>query len=287
MELIILFCSFFLLCFILVKLTKKKSKLPPGPNALPIIGNLHQLYGGLIHHKLRDLAKKYGPLMYLQLGQVSTIVITSPEVAREVFKTNDLIFSQRPSCFETFRVLTYNFTNIIFSPYGNYWRQLRKICMMELLSQKRVQSFRYIREQEVLNLIKSIFLHEGSIFNLSQKLFSLTNCITSRIAFGKRNKDEEKFERLAVETSKLVVGFSVADLYPSFKLLQVLSGMEHKVQKVHKQFDAILQNILNEHRLKEGEEKEDLVDVLLNIQKGGDFEVPLSDNNIKAVIFVS
>ena len=199
-----------------------------------------------------------------------------------------------PTCFESYRAISYDFTDIIFSPYGNYWRELRKICTMELLSPMRVQTFRSIREEETLNMIRSISLEEGSVVNLSQKIFSLTYCITSRAAFGKRNKDQEKFERLVVEINQVAAGFSIADLYPSVKLLRVLSGMEHKLQIIQKQLDEILQNILNEHKeemmkqkIQSGEAKEDLVDVLLNIQKSGDSEVPLTDNSLKAVLFVS
>ncbi|KAI5683738.1 hypothetical protein M9H77_04966 [Catharanthus roseus] len=304
MELILLLCSFFFFSFVLLKLAKRTKllKLPPGPRPLPIIGNMHQLYGGLIHHKLRDLAKKHGPLMHLQLGEVLTIIASSPEVAKQVYKTRDLIFSNRPSCFESYKAVSYDFTDIIFSPYGNYWRELRKICTMELLSTKRVQSFGSIREEETLNMIRSIIsLNEGEnnnnnskVVNLSQKIFSLTYSITSRIAFGKRNKDQERFEGLVDEISKLAAGFSIADLYPSIKLLRVISGMERKLKRVQREVDEILQNILNEHRDQEmmmkgesGEanKEDDLVDVLLNIQKSEDFEVPLSDNNLKAVLF--
>jgi alpha-guaiene 2-oxidase len=296
MEVVFLICAFLFFSFMLVKLAKKSIglKLPPGPRPLPVIGNMHQLYGGLIHHKLRDLAKKYGPVMHLQLGEILTIVITSPEAAEKVYKTHDIIFSQRPLGFESHRVISYDFTDIIFSPYGNYWRELRKICTMELLSPKRVQTFRSIREEEVLNLIRWISLQEGSVVNLSQKIFSLTYCITSRAAFGKGNKDQEKFERLVEQITKLASGFNIADMFPSVKWLRVLSGMDHKLQIVQKQLDEILQNILSEHKeemmkreTQSREAKEDLVDVLLNIQRSGHFEVPLTDDNLKAVIFVS
>ncbi|KAF5741599.1 hypothetical protein HS088_TW10G00603 [Tripterygium wilfordii] len=123
--------------------------MAPGLWKLPIIGNLHQLVSSAPpHHTLRDLAKKYGPLMRLQLGEVNILVVSSAEYAKEVMKTHDVVFASRPQI-HSLRVMTYGYKNISFSPYGGYWRQLRRICAQELLSVKRVQSYQSIREQEM------------------------------------------------------------------------------------------------------------------------------------------
>ncbi|XP_027096180.2 tabersonine 16-hydroxylase 1-like [Coffea arabica] len=282
-----------------VKILKRPSgknsrlNLPPGPNPLPIIGNIHELFGSPnpLYHLLRDLAKEYGPLMHLKLGETSNIIVTSAEMAREIYKTHDITFASRPSHHPAFKIVSYNFADIMFSPYGKYWRELRKICNMELLSAKSVQSFRSIREDEVFNVIKSISSQKGSIMNLTRSIFSLTYSITSRSAFGKRNEDTEEFIQLLDETNGLATGFSLADMYPSVKLFQVMAPMRFKLEKAHKESDKILENILNEHKRNSkeaiqggGECKEDLVDVLVNIQKRGDFEPQLTDTNIKAIM---
>ncbi|XP_059283473.1 cytochrome P450 71D10-like [Lycium ferocissimum] len=282
---------FIVLVKILKKFEAKNStmKLPPGPKKLPIIGNMHQLLGSQIHHKLRDLAMKYGPLMHLQLGEISTIIVSSPDIAKEIMQTHDVIFAQRPYLLAP-SVISYN-CNIGFSPCGTYWRQLRKICATELLTSKRVQSFRSIREEEVYNLISSFSINKGSIINLSARIFSMTYAITARAAFGKENKYQEDFIKCVEDVVKVYAGFSISDVYPSIKLLETISGMRAKVEKVHKRIDAILEHIINEHTEKnptpkqiKKEENEDAVDVLLKIQKDGDLEVPLTRDNIKAVL---
>ncbi|PKI66075.1 hypothetical protein CRG98_013570 [Punica granatum] len=118
------------------KLNHSKPNLPPGPWKLPIIGSLHHMAGSLPHRALRDLAKKYGPLMHLQLGEVSTVVVSSPELAKEVLRTHDINFASRPEIL-AIKILFYNCTDIAFSPYGEYFTQLRKICMQELFSVKK------------------------------------------------------------------------------------------------------------------------------------------------------
>lgn len=143
----------FLIVLFLLQLVQKSkpnnstSNLPPGPWKLPLIGNLHQIASSLPHHALRDLAKKHGPLMSLQLGEVLTVVVSSPEMAKEVMKTHDIIIASRPHIIAT-RIVSYDSTNLTFAPYGPYWKQLRKICTTELLSRQRVLSFQIIRHEE-------------------------------------------------------------------------------------------------------------------------------------------
>ncbi|KAK7299950.1 hypothetical protein RJT34_10781 [Clitoria ternatea] len=277
----------FLFLFILTKLaikfsSTKTTKLPPGPKTLPLIGNTHQFIGSLPHHCLKNLANKYGPFMHLKLGVVSNIIVTSPELAKEIMKTHDLNFANRPNILSS-NIISYNASNIVFSPHGDYWRQLRKICTVELLTSKRVQSFWSIREEEVSELVKKIGTCEGSIFNLTQNLFPMTYGIVARAAFGKRSRYQQVFIEKIEEQLKLMGGFSVADLYPSSRVLRMMA--KGKIEKLHREVDRVLQDIIDEHRKRRNsdyEGEEDLVDVLLRFQQ--DSEYSLTDDNIKAVI---
>ncbi|KAL5735724.1 hypothetical protein ACOSQ2_030512 [Xanthoceras sorbifolium] len=293
------FSIFVVLFLFLVFNIRKRSKyngrpinLPPGPWKLPIIGNLHQLAGSLPHHRLRDLAGEYGPLMHLQIGELSTVVVSSADVSKEVMKTHDVNFASRPYNYAA-NTIIYNSTNIALAPYGEYWRQLRKICTLEILNMKRVQSYRSIREEEASNVINWIASRAGSPIKLTHQIYSLSNSVTSRAAFGKKCKDQEKFSSVVGEASKLSCGFNMADLFPSIEgLLPWICGTKSKLEKLHQEVDQILENIINEHRrdkttLEDGknEKNEDLVDVLLKVQEDGDAEFRLTTDNIKAVIW--
>ncbi|KAL9441754.1 hypothetical protein AB3S75_020287 [Citrus x aurantiifolia] len=294
---LLILLAILLSAFALLKPEKKSetnnriSNLPPGPWKLPIIGNLHQLAGSLPHHRLRDLTKKYGPLMLLQLGQVPTIIVSSPEVAKEVMKTHDVVFASRPH-FPAAQIMSYNYRGIIFSAYGDCWKQLRKICVSELLSAKRVQSFQSIREAEVSDLINWISSKAGLVINLTEKVYSLMYGITSRAAFGNRSRDQETFVSVIEETTKVISGFNIADMFPSIGLLQRLTGNKSQVEKLLQEADRIVENIINDHKKRKAKLKncktgddEDLVDVLLKIQGHGDLDSSLTTDNIKAVIF--
>ncbi|WJX58229.1 hypothetical protein P8452_43704 [Trifolium repens] len=288
------FIAFFIFLLVLLKIFKKWSSkgsnvnLPPGPWTLPLIGNMHQIImsRSLPHHCFKKVAEKYGSLIYLKLGEVPHIIVSSPEMAKEIMKTHDLTFCDRPNLLLS-NILTYNATDIVFSPYVEHWRQLRKLCVIELLSEKRVQSFRSIREEEGSILVKSISSSEGSIVNLNHKITSMISGITARATFGKKSKHQQVFISKLNEVIDLLGGFCIADLYPSFKMLQWVSSAKTKMEKIHRELDIIVQDIINDHKssLSEESKDEDLVDVLLRIQKENDHsQHPLTDNNIKAVI---
>lgn len=154
---------------ILKLLNQTKQNFPPGPCKLPIIGSVHHLFGSLPHHRLKELEEKHGPMMHLQLGELSLFVASSPETAKEVMKTYDANFANRPFHLAA-SVVGYDGTGIMFSPYGEYWRQLCKISSLELLSSKQVQSLRFVREEEVLKLINSVRRNPGLPVNLSKSL---------------------------------------------------------------------------------------------------------------------
>ncbi|XP_076931456.1 desmethyl-deoxy-podophyllotoxin synthase-like [Bidens hawaiensis] len=255
--------------------------LPPGPRKLPIIGNILDVVGPLPHHTLGKLAKKYGPLMHLQLGENSTIIGSTAETAKEVMKTHDLNFANRPFLLAAY-IIAYKSTNIMFSPYGDYWRQLRRICNTELLSSKHVQSLRPIREEEVSNLIHTIFKQSGSVINLSELIYALTYGITTRSVFGKKLKHQEALISLIDEAIGLSGGFALTDLYPSSKVVPFFSGLRPKLEKIHQKLDNMFDDIIQEH--KTDEDGNLLVDVLLKVQECGNLEVPLTIDNIKAII---
>jgi hypothetical protein len=283
--------SFFLFIFVALKKKGSPPNLPPGPWKLPIIGHIHHLVTSTPHQKLRDLAKIHGPLMHLQLGEIFAIVVSSAEYAKEVLKTHDVIFASRPKIVAV-DILLYGSTDISFSPYGNYWRTLRKICTIELLTQKRVNSFQPIREEELTNLIKRIDSQQGSSINITQAILESIMSITTRSAFGNKCKGTEQLVSLAKGES-VAGGFDIAELFPSVKWLPLVSGLRPKLERLHSEIDQILEDIIIEHKEAkskegQGEVGEDLVDVLLKFQSdnGNDQDICLTDNNIKAIILV-
>ncbi|PHU25615.1 Cytochrome 71D6 [Capsicum chinense] len=184
-------------------------KLPPGPWKFPFIGSMHLMVGGIPHRVFRELAQKYGLLMHFEVDEVSAIIATSAEVANQVPKTHDLAFVCRPK-FMGIDIICYGSRDIAYIPYGEYWRQMRKICLMELLSAKNVRPFSSIRHDEVV---------------LSLTLSDILHLLVIRLAQG----------------------FDVENIFPSFKFLHSLSGAKQKIIDMHHKVDAVVEDVINEH----------------------------------------
>ena len=138
--------------------SRQAYNLPPGPKPWPIIGNLN-LMGALPHRSIHALSKRYGPLMYLRFGSFPVVIGSSVEMAKFFLKTHDMVFLDRPKM-AAGKYTTYNYRDMTWSPYGAYWRQARKVCLTELFSAKRLDSYEYIRSEEMRALLRD--LHEAS-----------------------------------------------------------------------------------------------------------------------------
>ncbi|XP_015894466.2 cytochrome P450 71B34 [Ziziphus jujuba] len=297
MEFHTLFLLHLLLVLSLLLFMKKKRKnaknLPPSPPKLPIIGNLHQL-GELSHQSLFKLSKKYGPVMLLHLAGIPTVILSSAEAAKTALKVHDLNCCSRPSSAGP-RRLTYNFQDISFAPYGDYWRQMRKICVLELFSTKRVQSYRSIREEEVESLMD--FISESSIsstpVNLTEKLYALTASIILKLAFGKSfrgsNFDNHRFHEVIQESEAVLGSYFASECVPYVGwIIDRITGLHQRLEGVFKELDNFFQQVIDDHQSSERkkQDQDDIIDVLLKTVKeqSGFGTAMLSEVNIKAVL---
>ncbi|PPD96229.1 hypothetical protein GOBAR_DD06725 [Gossypium barbadense] len=223
---------------------RKRLKLPPSPPKLPFIGNIHQL-GKLPHRSLRDLSRKYGSLLLLQLGHNQTLVVSSADMVKEIVKNHDVAFSDRPSTTAA-NILFYGCTDVGFAPYGEYWRQARKVCVTELLSLRRVNSFQFLRDDEV----------EVTIDKLRRASF--------------KGEAVNLTELLMVASNNLWV--------------DVLRGFTSSLKQVKNEFDTFFDQIREEDRSSQNKGERDFFSILLKLQENGLLEMDLTPDNIKAII---
>ncbi|XP_021749882.1 cytochrome P450 71A25-like [Chenopodium quinoa] len=294
------FSPLILFLFFLKWLHSKSSpgkSLPPSPPRLPILGNLHQL-GAYPYRSLQSLSERYGELMLINLGKAPVLIISSAKAAREIMKIQDSTFCTRPPL-KTINKLLYNGKDVAAAQYGEYWRQMKSICVLQLLSNTRVRSFQSVREEEVTLLMEKIENSSSSVVNLSEMFMTLTNDVICRVAFGRKYSGNEghgiNFKRLLKEFLELLGRFRVGDFIPCLAWTNWLDGSDAKVDKVFKEFDNFLEQVVKEHQdgqddSRKGEESKNdeiaknFVDVLLEVQKEKTAGFAIDRDSIKALI---
>ncbi|XP_058108613.1 trimethyltridecatetraene synthase-like [Magnolia sinica] len=272
---------------------RRNLNLPPGPKGWPIIGNLN-LIGSLPHRSIHDLSQKYGPLMQLQFGSFPVIVGSSVEMAKKILKTQDLNFVGRPK-FAAGKYTTYNYSDITWSPYGAYWRQARKMCIMELFSARRLDSYEYIRVEETRALLHNLFTASGKAITLKDYLSTVSLNVISRMVLGKKYTEEsasetpivtpEEFKKMLDELFLLSGVLNIGDSIPWLGFLD-LQGYVKRMKALSKKLDRFLEHVINEHNERRDGVKDyvakDMVDVLLQLADDPDLEVKLDRNGVKA-----
>uniref|UniRef100_A0ACD5UIZ7 Uncharacterized protein n=1 Tax=Avena sativa TaxID=4498 RepID=A0ACD5UIZ7_AVESA len=261
-------------------------RLPPSPWALPLLGHLHHLARDLPHRAMRDLARRHGPLLLLRLGTLPVVVASSAEAAREVMVSRDVDFATRHMSRMVRLSIPRGAEGIIFAPYGDEWRQIRKICTVELLSARRVRSFRPVREEEAGRMLRAVAASRGATVNLSELLSAYAADSSVRAIVGSSFKDRGAFLAILQRGLKLFAGMSLPDLYPSSRLAMLVSRTPDRMRQHRQQVTAFMDAVVREHQENRtaDDEEEDLLDVLLRIQREGDLQFPLTTDNIKSAV---
>ncbi|EYU31078.1 hypothetical protein ABFS82_08G232200 [Erythranthe guttata] len=269
---------------------KKKKKLPPGPIGLPIIGHFH-LLGKNPHQDLHRLARKHGPIMHMRFGSVDTIIVSSPAAAELFLKTHDLVFANRPH-HEASTYIGYEQRNIVFGPYGPYWRNMRKLVTLELLSGSKINQFQPMRKAE-LGLFVDSLKRAGpgrEPVDMSERIMSLAADMTCLMVYGRKfagkDLDERGFKEVMKMTMEEAAAFNIGDYFPYLRGLD-LQGSARRLKKLSKIFDGFLERIIDDHAPKKEERKEismDFVDTLMSIMESGEAGFDFDRRHVKAVL---
>jgi cytochrome P450 len=295
----LLLLFFILLLHLATTSSRNQAKrLPPSPPGLPVIGHLH-LVGDLPHVSLRNLSRMHGPdgVMLLRLGAVPNLVVSSPRAAQEIMLTHDHLFASRPPSTIAEALLYGSSSDIGFSPYGEHWRQARKLVTTHLFTVKKVQSYRVARQQEVKQVMDRISEAAAAraAVDLGETLNTYANDVVCRAVSGKFFRAEGRnklFRELIEANSALVGGFNLEDYFPGLAKVHVLNRFVcKKAERMHRRWDELLEAIISDHEknsIHHGREdgideqgESDFIDVLLSVQQ--EFH-GITRDHIKAIL---
>ncbi|CAK9317102.1 unnamed protein product [Citrullus colocynthis] len=274
--------------------------LPPTPfPSLPILGHLH-LLNKPIYRTLYNISNRYGPVVFLRLGSRSVLIVSSPSLAEECLTKNDIVFANRPRLLIS-KCFGYNSTNMIWSSYGNHWRNLRRICTVEILSTHRLHMLSIVRFEEVWSLIQRLVKCENEIVNMKHAFFDLTFNLMLRMIVGKRfygddvdDVDEAKlFRELQAESIQLSGKSYIGDFIPLMAWLGFGSTLEKEMMDCQNRRDVLMQSLIEQHRerrttklddsFRDGRKKT-MIEVLLDLQESEPEQY--NDETIRALILL-
>lgn len=167
------------------------------------------------------------------------------------------------------------------------------MCLMELFSVKRLESYEYIRAEEMNSLLKELLKSAGKPVLLKDYLSTVSLNVISRMVLGKRYSDlsensivsPEEFKKMLDELFLLNGVFNIGDSIPYIDFLD-LQGYVKRMKIVSKKFDGFLECVLDEHNARrkatENYTSKDMVDVLLELAEDPNLEVKLERHGVKA-----
>ena len=289
-----------------VQLVQTRTAIP-GPSGLPLLGLVFAFTSSLTHRVLSKLAEifKAKPLMAFSVGFTRFIISSHPDTAKEILNSSD--FADRPVKESAYELLFHKAMG--FAPYGEYWRNLRRISATHLFSPKRIACFGEFRRRIGLKMVDEIrvlmemkngevevrkVLHFGSLNNVMMSVFGKSYEFGSGSGCGCGGKDGCELEGLVSEGYQLLGVFNWSDHFPLLGLLD-LQGVRKRCRNLVAKVNVFVGRIIEEHRAKrvenngivvlggDHESSGDFVDVLLDLEK----ENRLSDSDMIAVLWVN
>ncbi|EFH59844.1 CYP82G1 [Arabidopsis lyrata subsp. lyrata] len=251
------------------------STIPEPLGALPLFGHLHLLRGKkLICKKLAAISEKHGPIFSLKLGSYRLVVASDPKTVKECFTTNDLALATRPNI-AFGRYVGYNNASLTLAPYGDYWRELRKIVTVHLFSNQSIEMLGHIRSSELNTFIKHLYKGSGgtSIVKIDMLFEFLTfniilrKMVGKRIGFGEVNSEEWRYKESLKHCEFLAVIPMIGDVIPWLGWLDFAKISQMK--RLFMELDSVNTKWLQEHLKKRSRNEKDqertIMDLLLDI----------------------
>ncbi|KAL9231063.1 hypothetical protein vseg_006331 [Gypsophila vaccaria] len=251
------------------------TRLPPGPPTIPIFGNL-LILGTKPHVSLADLAKTYGPLMTLRLGRVTTVIVSSSQVAKEILQKNDVYFSNR-TIIDAVRAINHHKNSLVWLPVSPKWRNLRKMCTAHVFSSARLDASQSLRRDKIQGLISYVeeYAEAGTALDVGQAAFSTTLNLLSNTFFSVDLVDPNSelardFKDTIRHIMKEAGKPNFADYFPLLRKMDpqgIRRRMSIHFQKLVDMFNVMIEQRLQGQRppgLKHGS---DVLDALLGINQ--------------------
>ncbi|XP_078524959.1 cytochrome P450 2D6-like [Lissotriton helveticus] len=228
----------------------RPSRFPPGPLALPVIGNLLQFNFNDPMKDLDKFAEKYGQVYSLYFGTTPVVFVHGLQAVKEVLVNKGQEFADRPEN-PLIDAITKR-KGIVSAQYGQSWKEHRRFSLSTLrnfgLGKKSMEE--RIRE-ETSYLLQYFENKMGSSFDPRFAINNAVSNIICSIVFGRRFEYDDSFFRnlirLVSENLKETSGVW-AEIYNAVPLVRRLPLPHQRVLKRAETINAFLKSAQEEHK---------------------------------------
>ncbi|KAF5692956.1 oxidoreductase [Fusarium denticulatum] len=213
--------------------TKPCKNLPPGPNPLPILGNVKDMPDGTTPEyqhwiKFKDL---YGPISHVSILGQSLIILHDRDAANAILEKTSTKTSGRPQFVFGNEMCGYN-QILSFKPYGKLLKQHRKLVHQQLGTKTAASRFRDIQDVESRRLLLRILESPEKLF---EHIKTEASAIILKMTYG-YNLEPHKPDPLALLIEQMMHNFSLAFVPMSWPV-DVLPILRY-LQKPFQEFDV-------------------------------------------------
>ncbi|KAI3892353.1 hypothetical protein MKW92_015272 [Papaver armeniacum] len=293
-SIVLVIVSIVLLYNVFFLVTNKKNKAPNASGSWPLIGHLSLFMNDkeALYKILGTMADKYGPAFNVRLGNQQVLVVSNWEMVKQCCGTqNDKLFSNRPITLGVKYMLNETASSA-FSPYGTYWRELRKISAQQLLSKQRLESWKHLKIKEIdasFDRLNELCNDNGTPIRMDNWFAELTFNVFARIVFGYQSggrsstlsgetasSNGERYKKTLEEALHLMSSFAVSDIFPSLEWVDRSRGLVRDMKRFGDELNSIAGFLIEEHRQKRSQsvsaslsksgvgDEQDFIDVLLS-----------------------
>ncbi|XP_047983334.1 ferruginol synthase 1-like [Salvia hispanica] len=261
---------------------QRRKNLPPGPFPLPIVGNMLQL-GTQPHETFAKLSKKYGPLMSVNLGSLYTVIVSSPEMAKEIMHKHGQVFSGRTIA-QAVEACGHDKISMGFLPVGGEWRDMRKICKEQMFSHQSMEDSQDLRKLKLQQLLdyahkcsdecRAIDIREAS-FITTLNLMSATLFSLQATEFD--SKVTMEFKEIIEGVATIVGVPNFADFFPILRPFDP-QGVKRRADVYFGRLLALIEGYLNE-RIQSRKtnpnapKKDDFLETVVDILEANDYKL--------------
>ncbi|KAI0332487.1 cytochrome P450 [Cubamyces sp. BRFM 1775] len=196
---------------------KPRGPLPPGPKGLPLIGNLLDMPASHEWRTFAQWGERWGDIMSVTFLGQPYVILNSAKHAIEMLEKKSSIYSSRPIIPVGGELVGWNRT-LALLPYGNKFREYRRLIFQLIGSRKNMERFMPLVENKTRDLVFEIFQEPNELLKHIRKS---AGAIILMMSHGYQVQDEndpfvatvdEAMEQFAVCTAP---GAFLANIFPA------------------------------------------------------------------------